>query len=86
VISSFLPFSKASLDPIRISQNLKNKIVYTSTIQSEGLFVLRPVATLTSSGSSISGLSTKRLTSTLNLLLLDDILAWDRYNRCNDTA
>jgi hypothetical protein len=32
----------------------------------EGLFVLRPVVTSTSSRSSISGLSTKRLTSTLN--------------------
>jgi hypothetical protein len=35
-------------------------------VRVEGLFVLRPVSTLISSRSSISGLSTKILTSTLN--------------------
>jgi hypothetical protein len=36
------------------------------SFREEGLFVLRLVATSTSSRSSISGVSTKKLTSTLN--------------------
>jgi hypothetical protein len=41
------------------------KIKYYKLSRVERLFVLRPVATSTASRSSISGLTTKRLTSTL---------------------
>jgi hypothetical protein len=44
---------------------IRLKIKYYKLSRVERLFVLRPVATSTASRSSISGLTTKRLTSTL---------------------
>jgi hypothetical protein len=56
--------------PIFFCDPLEDKIVGTYHSEYvEGLFVFRPVAASTSSRSPISGLSTKRLTSTLNDIL-----------------
>jgi hypothetical protein len=61
--------------------NSAQKVLILQKFKVEGLFAHRPVATSTSSRSPISGLSTEKLTSTLNdiiyyllVILLTNIL------------